>query len=123
MAYLEPWLAGTPVSGRNLPCITTDLKKYGLEFPGLYDRIAVSTDNGNSDFKDLIPEEQERYIVRIQESNSERDKLVKMNPILNSIIVHREPGIIFKNREIIINHFSVADYGKRLFALYQSFSG
>ena len=41
MVYLEPWLAGTPVIGRELSCVIDDLKKTELQFPRLYNRINV----------------------------------------------------------------------------------
>jgi glycosyltransferase involved in cell wall biosynthesis len=123
MVYLEPWLAGTPVSGRNLAYITADLEKYGLKFPGLYDRLLVPYAKDVYDFKDLNPEEQEKWIIRILESSSEKEKLTRMNPFLRFLLTSPEPGIIEQNRQIIINQFSTLQYGKRLLALYKSFSG
>jgi len=123
MVYLEPWLAGTPVSGRDLPCITGDLRKYGLEFPGLYDQISVRTSADARDFKDLEPEDQKMLIVRILESSREREKLIRMNPFLESLFDPVEDEIIHRNREIIRNQFSVPHYGKRLFALYKNILG
>lgn len=41
MAFLEPWLAGTPIAGRDLPDITRDFKEAGLRFPGLYSELRV----------------------------------------------------------------------------------
>jgi glycosyltransferase involved in cell wall biosynthesis len=122
MVYLEPWLAGIPVSGRNLPCITGDLKRAGLKFPGLYDRVMVPTARGDCDFKDMDPAEQEEWIVRILESSSAKEELTRMNPFLRFLFAGPEPGIIEQNRQIIINQFSVFQYGKRLLALYKNFS-
>lgn len=36
LAFLEPWLFGKPVTGRDLPEITRDFKDHGITFPGLY---------------------------------------------------------------------------------------
>lgn len=36
LAFLEPWLFGKPVTGRDLPDITRDFKDNGISFPGLY---------------------------------------------------------------------------------------
>lgn len=41
LAFLEPWLAGRPLVGRDLPEITADLKEAGLRLPGLYERLDV----------------------------------------------------------------------------------
>lgn len=41
LAFLEPWLAGKPLVGRNLPEITADFEQHGLDLSTLYDRLAV----------------------------------------------------------------------------------
>ncbi|QHI69312.1 glycosyltransferase family 4 protein [Tichowtungia aerotolerans] len=41
LAFLEPWLAGKPLVGRNLPEITADFAQHGLDLSTLYDRIAI----------------------------------------------------------------------------------
>ena len=122
MVYLEPWLAGTPVSGRNLSCITDDLRKYKLEFPRLYDRIEVKTDSGNCDFRDLEAGDQENLILRLLGSSREKGIILRSNLFLNSLFNDIEPELIRKNKQIIRKHFSVTNYGKRLFALYKNFS-
>ncbi|MDP0501065.1 MAG: glycosyltransferase family 4 protein [Verrucomicrobiota bacterium JB022] len=41
LAFLEPYLFGKGVVGRDLPAITQDFKQHGIEFPGLYERLEV----------------------------------------------------------------------------------
>ncbi len=41
LAFLEPWLAGRPVCGRDLPEITASFVEEGLRFPWLYERCEV----------------------------------------------------------------------------------
>lgn len=41
MVFLEAWLAGRPLVGRNLPEITADFVEQGIAFDPLYDRLAV----------------------------------------------------------------------------------
>ncbi len=41
LAFLEPWLAGRPVYGRDLPDLTQDFRALGVRFPGLYARLPV----------------------------------------------------------------------------------
>ena len=41
LAFLEPWLAGKPLVGRNLPEITADFATHGLDLSALYDRISI----------------------------------------------------------------------------------
>lgn len=44
LAFLEPWLAGRPLFGRNLPEITRDFATAGLDLGGLYGRLDVPLD-------------------------------------------------------------------------------
>jgi len=41
LAFLEPWLTGKSVAGRNLPAITSDFTNVGVTLPGMYDRLDV----------------------------------------------------------------------------------
>jgi hypothetical protein len=41
MAFLEPWLVGTPVCGRNLPEITAGFQQEGIVLPWSYDRLEI----------------------------------------------------------------------------------
>ena len=41
LAFLEPWLAGKPLVGRNLPEITSDFEGHGLDLSTLYNRLGV----------------------------------------------------------------------------------
>lgn len=41
MVFLEAWLAGRALTGRNLPEITVDFADVGIEFPLLYDRLNI----------------------------------------------------------------------------------
>jgi glycosyltransferase involved in cell wall biosynthesis len=41
MVFLEAWLAGRPLVGRNLPEITADFVEQGIQFPWLYDELSI----------------------------------------------------------------------------------
>jgi hypothetical protein len=41
LAFLEPWLFGRPLVGRDLPEITADFSAEGVRLPGLYARLEV----------------------------------------------------------------------------------
>ncbi len=41
LAFLEPWLLGRPLVGRDLPEITADFSDAGVRLPGLYARLEV----------------------------------------------------------------------------------
>jgi len=44
LAFLEPWLAGRPLFGRDLPEITRDFSEAGLDLSQLYERLDVPLD-------------------------------------------------------------------------------
>ncbi len=44
LAFLEPWLLGRPVVGRNLPEVTGGLRDAGVDLSSLYDRLDVPVD-------------------------------------------------------------------------------
>ena len=41
LAYLEPWIVGKCVIGRDLPEVTRDFEESGLSMPGMYRRIDI----------------------------------------------------------------------------------
>lgn len=41
LAFLEPWLAGSPVVGRDLPAVTSDFRSFGIRMPGLYPSLEI----------------------------------------------------------------------------------
>lgn len=44
LAFLEPWLHGKPIVGRDLPAITADFKAHGLQLDSLYPALGVPAD-------------------------------------------------------------------------------
>jgi glycosyltransferase involved in cell wall biosynthesis len=44
LAFLEPWLVGRPLAGRDIPEITADFAAAGLDLGGLYERLEVPLD-------------------------------------------------------------------------------
>ncbi len=44
LAFLEPWLAGRPLAGRNLSGITREFTEEGVDLTGLYERLYVPID-------------------------------------------------------------------------------
>ncbi|MEA3276880.1 MAG: glycosyltransferase family 4 protein [Pseudomonadota bacterium] len=41
LAFLEPWLVGRPLAGRDLPEITRDFTAAGVDLGGLYERLEI----------------------------------------------------------------------------------
>lgn len=55
LAFLEPWLAGRPVAGRDLPEITNEFSKSGVRWPRLYNRLEVPLSwIGNGKFRRAV---------------------------------------------------------------------
>jgi hypothetical protein len=44
LAFVEPWLVGRPLVGRDLPEITADFAATGLDLRGLYSRLEIPLD-------------------------------------------------------------------------------
>lgn len=122
MVYLEPWLAGIPVVGRDLASVTVDLKQYGLEFPRLYERILIETDNGMEDFKDLDSDKQESVITDVLLHKSSGLKLFRDNPFLGDLLYDFPAETVLKNQKIVIDEFSLEKYGKELLTIYSEIS-
>jgi glycosyltransferase involved in cell wall biosynthesis len=122
MIYLEPWVSGTPVIGRELAMVTDDLKNYGLNFPRLYSEILVKTCDGIRDFKDLEQEDQEGIIVEVINQPGMKQKVFGDNPALSGLLDDISARIISKNQQVIRQKFSTEIYGKGLYGIYQEVS-
>jgi glycosyltransferase involved in cell wall biosynthesis len=122
MVYLEPWLLGTPVIGRELSCIIGDLRKQGVEFPRLYSNILVEANENIVDFKDLGQHDQETIIKSVINQPELKQKLYYDNPFLITLLDDFPPEIILRNQQIIKKRFSIEDYGKELLAIYKEIS-
>lgn len=44
LAFLEPWLFGKAIVGRDLPAITADFKTHGIRLDGLYNSLPIPAD-------------------------------------------------------------------------------
>lgn len=84
MVFLEAWLAGKPLVGRNLPGITSGFKEAGVEFAGLCDSLQVPLDwlHGRRDLPEALRLAYEwvceRYDVEpasVDETNATIDQL------------------------------------------------
>lgn len=52
LAFLEPWLAGKPLAGRDLPEITSDFTAHGLDLSALYTRLSLPLANSAWDLRE-----------------------------------------------------------------------
>ncbi|HLO60606.1 MAG TPA: hypothetical protein VK179_17785 [Bacteroidales bacterium] len=122
MTFLEPWQAGVPVIGRELPCVINDLKAKGLIFPRLYPAVLVSVGNEPVDFGHLSAGNQELIVQGIMGNTAARQQIVTDNPFLENFFDPVSPEIIENNRSVIQQHFSADQYGRELFRIYREVS-
>lgn len=119
MVFLEPWLLGTPVMGRNISYVTKDLLESGVEFPLLYDEITVDYEGKNLDFGQLEPDSQKAVIKTIN-ANDAVKKLVKdMNPKLDMLFESTGDDLITHNKLRIKQEYSLENYASRLHEIYR----
>jgi glycosyltransferase involved in cell wall biosynthesis len=121
MVYLEPWTWGVPIVGRNLENITPDLRKTGMQFPLLYDRLEVPYNNDWHDFKDLPVKQQEIMIRQVLTSHDIRQEISDKNAYLDRMFNPVPKDLIRNNQEIIKREFTFDRYGERLYNAYQNF--
>ena len=119
MVFMEPWLMGTPVIGRNIDYIIDDLSSSGIVFPRLYDKLSVSD---GEDFKDLGMEEQMEIIDRVNRNDTDRGIILDNNPVLDKLFDPVPESTIMMNQEVIRAKYSIKNYGEKLNEIYRSYS-
>lgn len=121
MTFLEPWLTNTPVIGRDIPFVTNDFREIGLIFTSLYKNIIIKNMNGK-DFKDLNREEATKTLLDLIDSGKNREIILKENPEIETLINKESIKYITKNKGIIIENYSILNYGKKLNEIYKRLS-
>ena len=120
MVYLEPWLMGTPVTGRDIPYLTSDFRREGLSFDNLYTEISVP--GSGEDFSDLPADKQKQLISKANSSEGFRKEFREINPGLDDLLKDVSDNVIKKNINIIRKKYSLEKYGERLLRIYKAFS-
>jgi glycosyltransferase involved in cell wall biosynthesis len=113
MAFLEPWLWGKPLFGRDLPDITIDFKNKGLQFPQLYAQLDLDC----LDFAYLSEEEKRTLILETCKNEHFAKQLMasfKCSQLL------KPPSEIFieHQKKLILEQFSLSTYGQQLVSFY-----
>jgi glycosyltransferase involved in cell wall biosynthesis len=122
LAYLEPWLEGIPVIGRNIEYCTVDLKRNGFRFPLLYDRFIVPFKGERKDFKDLDQQQQQQVIQEVMTLPARGDELRAINPFLDDFLKAADQDIIRNNQQIIHDKYSPESYGHQIYGIYKKLS-
>jgi len=122
MAFMEPWMYGTPVIGRRLPYVVDDFISLGFHFPNLYDTLLVEDRNEVKDFKDIIAEEQMSFIKQMIKGDVDKTDIFQRNPHLDHLMDPNEPAIVEANIKRVKQHYSLEQYGKKLGSIYRQLS-
>lgn len=118
MVFLEPWLVGTPVMGRNISYVTEDLIESGVEFPMLYDKILVEVHGEEKDFGTLTQEEQMELLTDAVKNDDLRKKITDRNPELEKLFQKVSGKIKDHNKKVITEQYSLKNYSKKLYDIY-----
>lgn len=122
MAYLEPWLLGTPVNGRNLMQVTRDFEKEGLVLNRLYPALIIHDQGVVYDFAVLDDEQQRVYIKRSINDTGYGKEVISWNPFLRNLFTPLPKHMIDHNRDLIRSQYTIEKYGDLLDAIYRKFT-
>ncbi len=123
MSYLEPWLFGKPVVGRNIPYLIKDFLDEGMDFSSLYDCLSVADQEATVDFAELPPARQRSVIQHLLADRQARESFIRQNGLESVLFGSVPKRIIQKNQRIIRESYSIDGYGKRLCSIYAELLG
>lgn len=106
MVFLEAWLAGKPLIGRDLPEITREFKAAGMRFDGMWDELRAPA-NLDADFARLTPAEQ---IAAIRGTR---------RPEAPVTLIDAPEGLVAANAAIVRKRYSVEAIGWLIASVYQ----
>lgn len=122
MMFLEPWLFGKEIVGRNLKYVTDDFKTAGIVFPALYEQLNVMVDDAMVDFAGLTLLPQQDIVLSALSDDGVAKQLLTQNRQLQQMFVPASAETIDLNRNTITTEYSVKKYGTELYEIYQRFS-
>lgn len=120
MVFVEPWLWGTPVAGREIAAVLPDLKSLGIIYPLIYDKLEVEWDDRIVDFPSLEIEEQMAVIETILDGG--QTSFTKNNKAVSDFFNAERVEFENDNKRIISNELSEQEYGKKLYKVYKTLS-
>jgi hypothetical protein len=113
MGFLEPWLWGKPVVGRDLPLITEDFKRAGVRFTGFYEELEVDC----LDFCFFKVTDQMKFISATRKKPELTERIIAEFG-LNHLFKPVDTVDLEHNQEVIQHHYSISSYGTKLKSLY-----
>ncbi len=147
MAFLEPWIAGKGLMGRDLPPVTQDFRDTGVNLEALYARWDVPSELLNRNEIDGMIEARVKALLTAYGLPQTAERLAKakqsvwgpngadfgrLDVVTQRSLITRAralglkkpqqpfptPETIRRNQTLIHEQFSLAAYGKRLSAIY-----
>lgn len=112
LTFLEPWLYGTPVIGRNIEMVTRDFIK-NVRFPSLYNSIQTFVNKRIQDFKELSQREKEELITKVVEDTKARESIIYNNPWMYTFLQDVPNALVEQNRKTIEQHYSLQSFTTR----------
>ncbi|MFA6715748.1 MAG: glycosyltransferase family 4 protein [Victivallaceae bacterium] len=116
MAFLEAWLFGIPVVGRDLP-VTRDFRAAGIKLDGLYEKLATPE---MEDFALLNQPAQMAFIKELSANPEVQREFIAANPQLQGVTANFSREIITENRKLIRQQYSIENYGEKLLEIYKT---
>ncbi len=95
-AFIEPWVAGTPLIGRKIPEVTKDFEDAGIDLSPLYDNSVLHNSKNT-----------EERIERVGAFLSDNEKLDQLQKILRlNERIEKSLTLMEKNKQAVINTYS-----------------
>lgn len=115
MVFLEAWLAGKPLIGRDLPEITREFKAVGMTFDGMWDALPCRTEEP-TDFGRLSAGQQETLIRRVATDKLTREEVANLAATAASAVDARFAGrdLVEPNAAVVRVEYCLDRLGKRL---------
>jgi hypothetical protein len=115
MGFLEPWLWGKNVVGRDLPVITEDFKRAGVRLSVCYEELEIDC----LDFCFFKVADQMRFISATRKKPELTDRIVAEFG-LNQLFKPVDLEELKHNQDVIKDHYSLSSYGAKFKSLYAS---
>ena len=102
-AFIEPWVAGTPLIGRKIPKVTNDFENNGIDLSMLYDNALFHNSNDSGE-----------RMKKVKDFLSDKEKFQELKNILNlNERIKKSSGLLNKNKEAVIKNYSHINIAKQ----------
>jgi hypothetical protein len=103
-AFIEPWIAGTPLIGRKIPEVTKDFENNGIDLSPLYDNNLLYNSKDSNE-----------RMRKIKDILSDREKFQELKNLLDlNERIKKSRSLIDKNREVVIKNYNHINVAKQL---------